>query len=399
MKKIIYLFVLGLFIILPMNVEAEKVEKNICRYLTNDLRADMIIYDDNNDISAEVTLYKFGVNQWTGGNSKKIEVSNYSTSTIENDIKLAEYRNNKSYSCPRYLLMIDDSKLWGAISGYGAYVEDEKRDLSTFAQGFDEKENYIAEFYTGSSNKYRDAKCTYDNSYIVAEGMEVPKISFTLDILNDQVVLGGVSEYIGNNYVVTKVNAEHHINIENFKDKCYEKIWYTVEKEPTCVNENLHIGCVYENLYTFYTNPENVNAMSGYLNIAGIKDPITGEEIEGGDTYDPEYDDDDYIKPGVGIELKEGCDVISNDLKSWLIQLLDLIKIGGLILTLILGMTDFFKGVTSGEADAMKKVWKSFANRLIAVIILFLLPLIIEFLFGLINISGINSSNPLCGIK
>ena len=80
-------------------------------------------------------------------------------------------------------------------------------------------------------------------------------------------------------------------------------------------------------------------------------------------------------------------------------QLLDLIKIGGLILTLILGMTDFFKGVTSGEADAMKKVWKSFANRLIAVIILFLLPLIIEFLFGLINISGINSSNPLCGIK
>jgi len=112
---------------------------------------------------------------------------------------------------------------------------------------------------------------------------------------------------------------------------------------------------------------------------------------------------DEDIVNGVGVavdlDYNQGCEVISPALKKWLMQLLDIIKIAALILTLIFGMLDFFKGVASGEADATKKMWKSFYKRLIAVGILFLLPVIIEFILGIVSINGVDPNNPLCGLK
>lgn len=101
----------------------------------------------------------------------------------------------------------------------------------------------------------------------------------------------------------------------------------------------------------------------------------------------------------VKITIREGCAVITTDFKDWLIQLLDIVKIAGLVLTIILGMIDFFKGVASEDADAMKKVTKNFSRRLIAVALLFLLPVIIEFILNIVNIAGVDANNPLCGIK
>lgn len=106
-----------------------------------------------------------------------------------------------------------------------------------------------------------------------------------------------------------------------------------------------------------------------------------------------------FIAGDVKLDFESGCGIITPKLESWLKQLLDIIKISALVLTLILGMVDFFRGVASGSADTMKKVWTSFSRRLIVVAILFLLPVILEFVLGLININGLNSSNPLCGIK
>ena len=101
----------------------------------------------------------------------------------------------------------------------------------------------------------------------------------------------------------------------------------------------------------------------------------------------------------VSLSFKDGCDMITPKLKDWLIRGLDIMKIVALILTLILGMVDFFKGVASGNADTMKKVWTSFSRRLIAVALLFLLPVILEFILGLVSIGGLDSANPLCGLK
>lgn len=95
----------------------------------------------------------------------------------------------------------------------------------------------------------------------------------------------------------------------------------------------------------------------------------------------------------------EGCGIMTPGLEGWLTQLLDIIKISALVLTLILGMVDFFRGVASGSADTMKKVWTNFSRRLLVVVILFLLPVLLEFILGMLNIPGLEAGNPLCGLK
>lgn len=101
-------------------------------------------------------------------------------------------------------------------------------------------------------------------------------------------------------------------------------------------------------------------------------------------------------KLDVNLNITSECGIISADLKSWLKTLLNIINISALVLTVILGMLDFFKAVASGEADANKKAFKKFYTRLIVVGILFLLPVIIEFILGLVPIEGVKTSDPFC---
>lgn len=124
-----------------------------------------------------------------------------------------------------------------------------------------------------------------------------------------------------------------------------------------------------------------------------------GKESNDGD--EPGKNDNQYLDSDINVKLniQESCNIFSDAMKDWLIQLLDMIKIVGLVLAAILSMVDFLKGVGTGSADTMKKVWKSVGNRLIAVILLFLLPVLIEFIFGLVTIEGVDITNPLCGIK
>lgn len=94
-----------------------------------------------------------------------------------------------------------------------------------------------------------------------------------------------------------------------------------------------------------------------------------------------------------------GCNLITSGLADWIQQAMNITKICALMLALILGMVDFFRGMASGSADTMKKVWTNFSRRLIVVVILFLLPVILEFILGLVNINGVVADNPLCGLK
>lgn len=153
---------------------------------------------------------------------------------------------------------------------------------------------------------------------------------------------------------------------------------------------------------------ESLTKIKSQLNKLGAGDDAkkVDEYIEHGNDFLGEFKHyasitslGDLTNIKVNLSYKEGCGIISNSLQEWLIELLDIIKIVAVVLTLVLGMFDFFKGITSGEADAMKKVWKSFSRRLIAVVLLFLLPVIIEFILGLVNIYGVNAENPLCGLK
>lgn len=55
------------------------------------------------------------------------------------------------------------------------------------------------------------------------------------------------------------------------------------------------------------------------------------------------------------------------------------------ILLIIFGAIDFFRSVTSGKEDELKKSAKSFAFRAIAAVIIFFLPTIVSFIFSFID--------------
>lgn len=99
--------------------------------------------------------------------------------------------------------------------------------------------------------------------------------------------------------------------------------------------------------------------------------------------------------------LASGCGFISTDLGVKLNNILNLVKIAGPILAIILGMIDFTKVLIAGDAEKESKdAWKKFKIRLFAAALLFVIPFIIQIPLNLIMGSGngYDSDNPFCGI-
>ena len=90
-------------------------------------------------------------------------------------------------------------------------------------------------------------------------------------------------------------------------------------------------------------------------------------------------------------EEQYGCDVIPDVVKKWINISANFVKYVALVLVIVLGTIDFIKAAGSGEPDAVKKAGQSFLKRVIAVIILFILPMLIELILDLINLYGSNN--------
>jgi len=103
----------------------------------------------------------------------------------------------------------------------------------------------------------------------------------------------------------------------------------------------------------------------------------------------------DGTQPEVPMDPGEqvyGCRVIPDEIREWINSTLNLVKYVALALVIVLGILDFIKAAASGESDQMKKSGSSFLKRIIAVAILFLLPLIVELVLNLIEIYGADST-------
>ncbi len=83
-----------------------------------------------------------------------------------------------------------------------------------------------------------------------------------------------------------------------------------------------------------------------------------------------------------------GCEVVPEEVQKWIRISLNFVKYIALVLVVVLGTIDFIKAAGSGEPDAMKKSGQTFIKRVVAVIILFLLPMIVELILHLINLYG-----------
>ena len=76
---------------------------------------------------------------------------------------------------------------------------------------------------------------------------------------------------------------------------------------------------------------------------------------------------------------------ISKRLAAWLIRTISWIRYIAPVIIIILTILDFIKAIAADNEDEIKKVSGKFAKRLIVALILFLLPLLIEFLLGIFN--------------
>jgi len=140
-----------------------------------------------------------------------------------------------------------------------------------------------------------------------------------------------------------------------------------------------------------YCSTENVNALKD-IHTHIQKDCASYFEL---------LDDLKLLDEKYKTELTDGCGFISDELKQKLDMVLNIIKIAGPILAIILGMLDFVKAVVSSDADkGMKDAWKKFQTRLIAAALLFIVPVILSMVMNMFldGQTGYNSNNPYCGL-
>ena len=101
----------------------------------------------------------------------------------------------------------------------------------------------------------------------------------------------------------------------------------------------------------------------------------------------------------VPISPKQGCqNVLTVELVEWLQWVLDVVRIGGLVLTVILGVVDYINATFSSKDDSIAKANKNFTTRLMALALLFLVPTLIEFVLKLFSISS-TGDDPRCGLN
>ena len=97
-------------------------------------------------------------------------------------------------------------------------------------------------------------------------------------------------------------------------------------------------------------------------------------------------------------EAGDGCDAIFGDpgdessVAYFLNQVLSIMMYAGPILCLVLSVSDFVKAAASQDKDALSKATKTTGKRIILAMILFFIPVLVNFLFPLLGWYG------TCGI-
>lgn len=156
-----------------------------------------------------------------------------------------------------------------------------------------------------------------------------------------------------------------------------------------------------------YEMNQKVKAVANYCN--SIYDNYTNA-IKNGDSnvtnrvkecisFDRYYQE--LVKGGYIDNLSDGCGILSGDAWNLIQDVLNIIKIAGPLIAIGLGMIDFAKAVVAGDPDKeFKSAGVRFLKRIIAAIVLLLLPIILSFIMNIFlkNKPGYDADNPFCDV-
>lgn len=135
--------------------------------------------------------------------------------------------------------------------------------------------------------------------------------------------------------------------------------------------------------------PINVNAfsMDNYKEVASQTNILTRTDIDLDD-----YNQDQNCSGGDSI-LGDPTD---EDSVAWLVQqILNVIKVVGPILTVLLSSIDFIYVIVKSDDEQMQKAQKKLITRLILAVLLFLIPTLVQVILSVFGIV----SDPTCGLQ
>lgn len=90
------------------------------------------------------------------------------------------------------------------------------------------------------------------------------------------------------------------------------------------------------------------------------------------------------------------CGSLSEEIVNYIFKLFGFARYIVPVILIILSIIDYIKAIASDSEDEMKKVSGRFAKRLLAAALIFIIPLIIDFILGIFNIPGLTADRPFC---
>jgi len=90
------------------------------------------------------------------------------------------------------------------------------------------------------------------------------------------------------------------------------------------------------------------------------------------------------VNPNVKVE-DDSCDLISSELREYISEILNALRICGVLLVVLLSVVEIYKAITSSDESVKKKVTSLVGKRIAALVVILALPMIINILLDLIN--------------
>ena len=260
-------------------------------------------------------------------------------------------------------------------------------------------------FFIGNLNVYADNCSTYGCTtckYAVSDGY------LTIKATGDG--NGGVTVTAGmapSSSMVEQFEIKNNISSSKFvssnKATCPKTIYYT------------KTGGTMLTTYTLYETASMSSILSVSLNSEENNNLALGGSGDNNDNNNDNNNNNNNnnnngnsgsgsggTKSNIKVDLnlgENGCQsVLTSELVEWLQWVLDVIRVGALILTVILGIVDYVNATFSSKDDSIAKANKNFTTRLMALALLFLVPTLIDFILSLFSIST-TGDDPRCGLQ
>ena len=296
--------------------------------------------------------------------------------------KMKEINTDSSIDCPQL-------KICQTSSGYFLYPSsnyicpvDTGAEEAISSNG---ERQYSSSYSGNKAKKVNPCTTTYTIDNIYMGNLTGKKLEINLYPAEQsskrkmEVILDGVKyEDIRSNPSVSFSASSKNINV-TFENGEADTIYKTLNESGTC-SFNIRQSGDNNNLFVLHLTTKKVES----------QDSITGKtekSVKEKDQDISELYDSSWSR-------EEGCVGLENSQTIKILrQILDYLRIAAVALLLVLGSLDFAGAVTSDKDDAMKQAGNKFIKRLLATVVVFLVPVLVNIILFIAD-----KSETVCGI-